>query len=181
MTAPRIALVPADIAAPTEVVEPIRRRRGGRLLNLDRALLHSAPLALAWNGYLGAIRTGLAVDAFHRELAICAVGVATGSEYELSQHLPELRAAGASEAQLAALRDLARASADDLLFAASHRAVLRLATGLTRDVKVDEATWAEVCRHFPDARLQTELVAIVATYNMVARFLEGVAVPPEGA
>ena len=46
---PRLPYKPHDDAGPEEVVAPIRARRGGTLLNLDRQLLHSPPLALGWN------------------------------------------------------------------------------------------------------------------------------------
>ena len=40
-----------------ELVAAIEARRGGSLLNLDRMLLWSEPLARGWNGYLRAVRT----------------------------------------------------------------------------------------------------------------------------
>src|SRR5215470_2707748 len=46
-----------DQTGPAEVVSAIRARRtGGKLLNLDRMLLHSPNYAKGWNGLLGAIR-----------------------------------------------------------------------------------------------------------------------------
>jgi len=49
-------------AGPPEVVEAIRARRpGGRLLRLDRMLLHSPALAQGWNDLLGAIRGKLSL------------------------------------------------------------------------------------------------------------------------
>jgi len=53
-----------------ELVDAILARRGGKLLNLDRALLWSEPLARAWNVFLGAIRREMAVDGRLREIAI---------------------------------------------------------------------------------------------------------------
>src|SRR5690606_10326538 len=49
---PRIPYQPADLAEPAEVVDAIRQRRGGELLELDRMLLHSAPLAARWNAMM---------------------------------------------------------------------------------------------------------------------------------
>ena len=43
---PRLPYVPLDIAEPKEVVAAVRARRGGTLLNLDRILLHSPPVAM---------------------------------------------------------------------------------------------------------------------------------------
>lgn len=51
---PRIPYADVD-AAPQEVVAPIRARRGGVLLHLDRMLLHSPAYARGWNALLGMV------------------------------------------------------------------------------------------------------------------------------
>ena len=75
MAEPRIPMVPADCGEPAELLAAIRSRRGDGLLNLDRTLLRSTPLARGWNDYLGVIRSGLSVAPLLRELAICGVAV----------------------------------------------------------------------------------------------------------
>ena len=55
------------------LVAAIMARRGGKLLNLDRALLWSAPLARGWNGFLRAVRQEFSVSPQLKELAICVV------------------------------------------------------------------------------------------------------------
>jgi hypothetical protein len=77
---PRVPYVPEDIAEPREIVDAVRKRRGGTLLSLDRLLLHSPPLAAGWNAYLGAVRTQLSLDAKPRELAICADAIEENAE-----------------------------------------------------------------------------------------------------
>jgi alkylhydroperoxidase family enzyme len=47
---------------------------------------------------------------------------------------------------------------------------LRLADAMTRDIDVPDALYAEVRQHF-DVQGQIDLVATVAAYNMVSRFL----------
>jgi hypothetical protein len=63
-----------------ELVKAIELRRGGKLLNLDRMLLWSEPLARGWNVYLRTIRQELALLPFLRELAICVVARLTGAD-----------------------------------------------------------------------------------------------------
>jgi len=46
---PRIPYLPSDIGEPEMLVASIHARRGGTLLNLDRMLLHTPPLAKGWN------------------------------------------------------------------------------------------------------------------------------------
>ena len=70
---------------PDELVAAIRARRGGDLINLDRALLWSEPLARGWNVYLKAVRTELPTSRKLRELAICTVALLTGAEYDWGQ------------------------------------------------------------------------------------------------
>jgi alkylhydroperoxidase family enzyme len=160
-----------------ELVAAIEARRGGSLLNLDRMLLWSEPLARGWNGYLRAIRQELSLSPLLRELAICVVARLTGAQYEYHHHAPELRAAGASEAQLAALDDPDAASASPL-YDELQRTVIRFAIASTREVAIPEAVFDELKRHLSPTEI-VELVATTATYNMVARFLVALEIVPE--
>jgi len=64
------------------LVDAIRARRGGRLLNLDLMLLHSPPFASGWNTFLREVRQHLALDPVLRELAICHIALLNAAEYE---------------------------------------------------------------------------------------------------
>ena len=154
-----------------ELVARIRARRGGKLLNLDRMLLNSLPFAHGWNTHLGAVRGELAVPMRLRELAICAVAVLNGADYEFAHHAPELLRSGGEPRQLEALKaQKFDAQAADV-FDTTELAVLRLTSEMTRSVKVSAATFADVRSQLGDDRQVVELVGIIATYNMVSRFL----------
>ena len=174
----RVPYVAADLAEPAEVVAAVRKRRGGKLIALDRMLLHSPPLAAGWNTYLGAVRTGLELDARLREVAMCAVAVINGAEYEFQQHAPVFVAAGGTDAQVQALRDPDRAVSDAALFSETERAALALTIEMTRNVKVRDETF-ERAHALLGVRQTVELVATIATYNMVSRFLVALGVEPE--
>src|SRR6266850_3523491 len=76
-----------DEAGPKELVDAIRaRRKGGKLLNLDRMLLNSPTFAKGWNGMFAAIRNQLSLNPKLRELAIMAIGVLNKADYEWAQH-----------------------------------------------------------------------------------------------
>lgn len=175
---PRVPYVPADLAEPAELVDAIRKRRGGSLLHLDRLLLHSPPLAAGWNAYLGAVRNQLALAPKLRELAMCVVAVINGAEYEFVHHAPVFVEAGGTQAQVDAMRDPARAAQDATLFDAAERAAIALTIEMTRDVRVADATFAAVRSLLTD-RETVELVAVIATYNMVSRFLVAMGIEPE--
>ena len=176
---PRIPFVSADLQQPAAIVSAIRARRGGELHLLERMLLHSPPYAEGWNALLGAVRSQLSLPARLRELAICAVGSINKAAYEIQQHAGPFRAAGGSEAQLAALADCDQALLNTLLFDQSERAVLRLALAMTRHVQVSDAEFAAVRAQFSDQQQLVELIAVIATYNMVSRFLVALGVEPE--
>ena len=180
---PVIPYLPPDIDEPHDLVAAMRARRGGTLLNLDRMLLHSPPLAAGWNGYLRAVRTELQVSPRLRELAICAVAVVNGADYEFRQHAPEYLKAGGTAAQLDAMRRVAGPgtdpSAPDAAFDAGERAVIELTVAMTRTVEVSRATMNSVRAVLANDRQLVELVGVIATYNMVSRFLVALRVEPE--
>ena len=175
---PRITPVPDSALGPPALVQAIAQRRGGTLLNLDRMLLRSPVFASGWNGFMGAIRTQLSLDPCLRELAICTVAVETDAAYEWSQHAPEFLAAGGSQAQLDALQDETPAS-NQQAFDDTQRAVIALAQAMTRKVRVDDTVFGAVQALLPDTQQQVELVGVIASCNMVSRFLVALQVQME--
>jgi alkylhydroperoxidase family enzyme len=163
----------------SELVARIRARRGGTLLNLDRMLLNSPPFAQGWNSHLGAVRRELLLDPKLRELAICAIAVLNDAHYELEQHTPEFLRAGGTVAQAAALARFGSEDEDTANFDATERAVLQLTLEMTRNVKVSDTTFERVRSALSDTRLIVELVGVIATYNMVSRFLVALGVELE--
>ena len=167
---------------PAELVNAILARRGGQLINLDKALLWSEPLARGWNTYLKAVRTELPTSRKLRELAICTVALLTGALYEYHHHAPDFLAAGGTQAELDALDRVvagdARRSAADAALGDIEQLVIRYAAQMTRDVQVEDALFDALKTHFDTTQL-VELTAAIATYNMVARFLVALGVRPE--
>lgn len=160
-----------DNYQPAAVLEQILARRGAAgLLNLDRILLHSPPLAEGWNLYVGKVRREFQLPDKLRELATCVVAILNGAEYEMHHHAPLWIKSGATAQQLAALRRLEQGT-ELAEFDAAEQAVIRLTMEMTRNVRVTEATLRAAREHLPDDRQLVELIAVVATYNMVSRFL----------
>jgi alkylhydroperoxidase family enzyme len=169
---------PAEGQRDSELVAAIEQRRGGRLINLDRMLLWSEPLARSWNVFLRTLRQELSLSPLLRELAICVVARATGADYEFHHHAPEFEKAGGSAEQVTALAD-PDAAAVSGLFDELENNVIRYALASTREVKIPESLFAALARRLSPIEL-VELAAVVAGYNMVARFLVALEVPPEG-
>ena len=177
---PVIPYVPEDIREPQDLVDAIRARRGGSLLNLDRMLLHSPALAGGWNSFLRTIRTELDLSPKLRELAICAVARLNGAEYEFRQHAPFFLKAGGTAVQAEALGRVGLPDFNVSLFDAPELAVLQLTVEMTRAVQVRPETMASILAALPDDRHVVEIVGVIATYNMVSRFLVALGVEPEG-
>ena len=167
---------------PQELVDAIRARRGGALLNLDKALLWSEPLARAWNIYLRAVRSELPTSRKLRELGICSVALLTGAHYEYHHHAPDFLAAGGTQAQLDALEHFVKSDPRgvpcDPALGEIESLVIRYAAQMTLDVCVSDEVFAALRQHF-DATQIVELTSAIATYNMVARFLVALEIAPE--
>lgn len=161
-------------AVDAALAQRVRQRRGGKLLNLDKQLLHSAPLADGWNQLMGAIRSRSKLDGALRELVILQVALLNRAPYEFAQHAPAALAEGVPQAQIDALADW-RESA---LFDARTRDVLSYAEAMTLQVQVAQPLFDAVRRHFGEREL-IELTATVAAYNMVSRFLEALRIQIE--
>jgi 4-carboxymuconolactone decarboxylase len=156
-TRPELAALEAQILA-----------ERGRISPLYQVLLNSPPIAQGWEQMLSAVRNRNSLPAGLRELVILRVAVLNRAPYEFDAHVPHALAAGVAQAAIDAMRSMPLAT-DAPLAPAEHIAV-RLTDTMTRDIEVPEALFAEVRTHF-DARAQIDLVATIAAYNMVSRFL----------
>jgi len=169
---PDLASADAETLA---MAERIKEQRGGRLLNLFKMQLHNPAIAGAWLDLGSAVRFKSELDAPTRELAICLVASITGSEYEYRAHRRIALGEGFREEQIDGVQQWRGAE----WFDARQRAVLELAEGLTRQVAVKDEVFEAAKRVLP-TREVVELVATVAYYNMVARFLVGLEIDLEG-
>lgn len=173
---------PERKAQPQELVDAILARRGGTLINLDKALLWSEPLARGWNTYLRAVRTELGASRKLRELGICTVALLTGAAYEYHHHAPDFLTAGGTQAELDALnvhvRKAPRAAPVEQALGDVEKLVIQYAAQMTLDVKVSDEVFDALRSHFNETEI-VELTSAIATYNMVARFLVALDVTPE--
>jgi AhpD family alkylhydroperoxidase len=148
------------------VVEKIVAQRGS-VLHLYQMLLHSPPLAQGWLTYLTAIRHECSLAGALRELVIMRVAILNGAQYEADQHAPIALKEGVTREQLDGLADWPQREC----FTATQQAVLALTDSMTRDVQVAANVLHDVREHLGDREV-VELVATIAAYNMVSRFIE---------
>ena len=173
---------PEQHPQPQELVDAILARRGGALLNLDKALLWSEPVAAGWNVYLRNVRTGLSASRKLCELGICTVALLTGAHYEYHHHAPDYIKAGGTQAELDALQRAVKANPSEGVSDGDldemSQWVVQYAAQMTLHVKVEDALFKKL-----QARMNTteifELTTAIATYNMVARILVALQITPE--
>lgn len=149
-----------------ELVERIVKERGS-VLHLYQMLLHSGPVAEGWLNYLTAIRHKCSLNGAIRELVIVRVAQLNGAQYEADQHIPIALKEGVTQQQIDDLQNWR----DSTSYDATQRNVLELTDQMTTKVKVDKSVMEALATDFNHQEL-VELVATVAAYNMVSRFLE---------
>lgn len=164
---PRIPYADLDAAELKPEVARIVADRG-EVLDLYKMLSHSPPVADGWRTLMTAVRQQTLLPGRLRELIIVRIAHLNGASYEAEQHVPIAIREGATREQIEALADW-EATRD--LFDAKEQAALALADRMTRQIRVDVPTWSAV-RAFWSEREIVELVATIASYNMVSRFLE---------
>jgi alkylhydroperoxidase family enzyme len=94
------------------------------------------------------------------------VAVLNRAEFEFDAHAPIAEREGVSLAKIQAVRGAVLGDVFDL----RELQVLALTDAMTRDVTVPDALIVELQQRY-DAQHLVELVATVAAYNMVSRFL----------
>jgi len=145
----------------------------GRISPLYQALLNSPPIAGGWEKLLTAVRNQTAVPPSLRELVILRVAVLNRASFEFDAHVPRALEVGLTQSKIEAVRNWQPGRGHDKTFDAfddDERLVLELADAMTRDIEVPDALIDRVRARF-DARGIVEVVATVAAYNMVSRFL----------
>ena len=161
----RIAPVTPGTDPAAAAVEARLLAARGAITPLYRILLNSPVAAEGWEAMMTIVRQRLTLSPRLRELVILRIAVLNDAPYEFQAHLPHAAAAGLAEGEIAALRDEAPAR-----FGPIERSVIAYCDAMTRDIRVDDATYAAVAAHF-DATALIDLTVTIAAYNMVSRLL----------
>lgn len=138
----------------------------GRISLLYQVLLNSAPIAQGWESMLTAVRNKTSVPADLRELMILRVAVLNKASFEFEAHIPHALKAGVSPEKIEDIKQMTLSSR----FNDEETLILNLTDHMTRDIDVPADLMAKVTQHYSPERV-VELVATVAAYNMVSRFL----------
>ena len=134
-------------------------------------LLHSPPIAEGWLSYLTAIRQKANLSGAIRELVTVRIALINGAQYEADQHIPLALKEGVTQAQIDDLANWEQSSN----FNDKEKRFLALTDEMTRNVHVDPQLIEAIKADFSEQEL-VELVATIAAYNMVSRFLEALGI-----
>lgn len=138
----------------------------GRISLLYQALLNSAPVATGWESMLSAIRNHTSYPANLRELIILRVAILNQANFEFEAHVPHALKAGISQLKIDAIANGQTGNAFDT----TETLVLELTDHMTRDIVVPDPVFQRLEAKFSTQEI-VEIVATVAAYNMVSRFL----------
>lgn len=181
----RLPYIPDDpqmsSAEDQAIVQRVKDRRGGKLIALDKTLLHSPPVADGWNGFLKAIRTQTSLPDSIRELAICRVAALNKAWYEWDSHKPILEKSGVLSAEaIQHLKDRPRPNEDvasrqelktmGVGLDEKHLAVLEYTDAMTIGCVVPDPLFQRIRGFFSDQEV-VEITSTIAAYNCVSRFL----------
>jgi alkylhydroperoxidase family enzyme len=110
---------------------------------------------------LAMLQPGRIVEPRFRELAILRAAIVGDSRFEYSQHLKVGRMVGISEDKLAAIKGWITSDQFD----AAERAVMAAADEMVGRNLIEDATFANLKRHFSDAQIM-EIVYVIALWRM---------------
>lgn len=156
---------PGTNPALKELEERIAAERG-RISVLYRVLLNSEPIASGWEQLLTAVRNKTAVPADLRELMILRVAVLNHASFEFEAHIPHALRAGVSAEKI----EWIKLGEIDQRFTATERLHLQLTDEMTQNLRVKDALMDALNAQYTPKEV-VEIVATIATYNMVSRFL----------
>ena len=162
----RVPLVAQGTKPELKEIEARILQERGRISLLYQVLLNSAPIAQGWEAMLTAVRNQTSVPADLRELMILRVAVLNKASFEFEAHVPHALKAGVPQSKIDGVRQMVLSG----IFSDEEKLLLTMTDHMTRDIEVPAELMAEVTRRYTPDKV-VELVATVAAYNMVSRFL----------
>ena len=164
------AALPTFVRRPELYVGPDARP----MPNALGLLAHHGALGQGWLVFNRVMATHATVDVRLRELVILRVAWVTRSAYEWSQHTRFGLQAGLTPAELHAIPQGPSAE----LWSTAERALLAATDQLIDRQVVDDATWAQLARHFDEAQL-LEVLFVAGAYVCFAMVCNATGLQPD--
>lgn len=137
-------------------------------LNIFRMMAHAETNMIPAMRFANSILHKQKLSHVNRELLILQVARIEGGEYEWRQHVPIALGVGVSQKQIDALE---RGDYGAAVFSEAERALLAFGREVVENVRVPEAVFADMQRHFSDQEI-VESIFTIGCYMMMARLTE---------
>jgi alkylhydroperoxidase family enzyme len=157
------------------LIERLKAGRRGNLLGIYKALLHNGDLAGTWFEHLNAVRWKTELSGRLREILIIRIGWRLDCAYIMRQHIPKLAAPEGLDDH-----DCLNLQNDDpgSFFTAAERNAIAAADELTLSAKISDLSFERLREDYSDKAI-VEMMVLIGTYNMHARFVAGLAIDLE--
>ncbi|CAH2601580.1 Carboxymuconolactone decarboxylase family protein [Rhodovastum atsumiense] len=153
-------------AADQALFDRLEALRGKPVENIFLAIANAPALCEGVLAMAMSLRHSTILDRQLRELAVLTVGLETSAEYEVAHHWNSAVKAGVTREKLERLHDFE----DAPVFSDQERVVMRVARAVTRDGRLDDDLWQQLCAVLDEPQ-RLELVLTIAWYNCVVRIL----------
>lgn len=137
-------------------------------LNIFRMMAHAETNMLPAMRFANSILHKQQLSHVNRELLILQVAHIEGGEYEWRQHVPIALGVGVTQPQIDAL---ARGDDAASAFTEAERALLAFSREVVQNVRVSDAAFSGVRKHFSDREI-VESIFTIGFYMMMARLTE---------
>ena len=137
-------------------------------LNIFRMMAHAEANMIPAMRFANSILHKQKLSHVNRELLILQVAHIEGGEYEWRQHVPIALGVGVTQPQIDAL---ARGDYVAAVFNEAERALLAFSREVVENVRVGDAVFAGVRKHFGDQEI-VESIFTIGCYMMMARLTE---------
>jgi alkylhydroperoxidase family enzyme len=137
-------------------------------LNIFRMMAHAEANMIPAMRLGNSILHKQKLSAVNRELLILQTAQLEGGAYEWRQHVPIALGVGVTQAQIDAVE---RADYDDAALDEAERALLKFGREVVEKVRVGDAAFAGIRKHFSDQEIVEAIIAL-GFYMMMARLTE---------
>jgi len=144
----------------------------GVVPNMFKVLAHAPGIAQGVAGFLKPLLSDGALSGWYKELVAVRISTLHESEYAIRAHAASAKKKGASDEQIAGVKDFASGP-----YSEKERMGFRLADRLHRGPReIDDAFYAELRKHFSEEEV-IELFLTAAAFEMFPRFIDGLRIP----